>query len=60
MPRKHWSNQDTKERGAEQNRILKLQQVSQEQGAEVNFMNISHLITRQKTKEKKEPLEKRQ
>lgn len=37
-----------------------MQQVSQEQGAELNFMNISHLITRHKTKEKKEPLEKRQ
>lgn len=44
MPRKHWPNQDTEQRWAEQDRILKLQQVSQEQGTEVNFMNISHLI----------------
>lgn len=44
IPRKHWSNQDAEQRWAEQGRILKLQQVGQEQGAEVNFVNISHLI----------------
>lgn len=44
IPRKQWSDQDAEQRWAEQGRILKLQQVGQEQGAEVNFVNISHLI----------------
>lgn len=54
IPRKHWSNQDTEQRWAEQDRILKLQQVSQEQGAEVNLMNISHLIIEWKDEENRE------
>lgn len=63
VPREHRANQEAEQRRAEQGGVLELEQVGQEQRAEVHLQNVSHLsgkTQRDKRRRRKQTGEKKQ
>lgn len=52
----HWANQEAEERWREQGQVLELEQVRQEQRAEVYLVDIGHLNIKKGTRDSKKEM----